>query len=123
MNMGIIIKDSPIAGKGIFANRNFKKGEVVLAWHPKQLSKEQAEALSNSEKNFVDIVDGKYLYMQPPERYINHSCEPNTSPSDMADIAIQDIQKGEEITSDYGGAGLLTFTCNCGSKNCRGLVT
>ena len=28
----VLIKKSPIAGKGVFANRRFIKGEVVIYW-------------------------------------------------------------------------------------------
>ena len=28
----VIIKDSKIQGKGVFANKNFKKGKMVMKW-------------------------------------------------------------------------------------------
>ncbi|PIP76091.1 hypothetical protein CO134_00330 [Candidatus Kuenenbacteria bacterium CG_4_9_14_3_um_filter_39_14] len=62
-----------------------------------------------------------FLFIQnPPERYINHSCNPNTEVIDNCDMAIRDIKKGEEITSDYSkDNAVIHFRCNCGSKNCK----
>jgi len=61
--------------------------------------------------------------MQVPEKYVNHSCNANTRVGNQCDIAIRDIKKGEEITSDYGKEGsFISFKCECGSKNCRGRI-
>ncbi len=49
----IIIKKSKIEGLGVFANRNFKKGETVLKWHPKKLSKKDIKKLSKKDKNYI----------------------------------------------------------------------
>lgn len=119
MSQDIAIKKSSISGKGVFAKRNFKKGEVVLAWHPIEMSQAEAKSLAKSAKHYVSTIDGKYLYMQPPERYVNHSCEPNTETKGLYDVALREIRSGEEITSDYSGSGLVNFECLCGSPRCR----
>lgn len=122
-NMDIVVKKSKVAGKGIFANKDFKKGEIVLIWYPKALTKKEFDGLSDQEKHYIDKVDGKIFLMQAPERYINHSCDSNTKPVNQTDIAIKNIKKGEEITSNYSGTSNPDFTCNCGSKNCKGFFT
>ncbi len=122
MNQPIIVKKSRLSGRGVFASRTIKEGQIVLSWHPKKISRQQAEALSRDEQHYLNIVDGEYLYMQSPERYVNHSCDPNTKPSGYSDVAIRDIKKGEEVTSDYGNSSMYKFQCDCGSPNCRGLV-
>ncbi len=38
----IVVKKSKIIGKGVFAIRDFKKGEVVLKWNPKPITKFEA---------------------------------------------------------------------------------
>lgn len=124
----IIIKDSKIQGKGVFANRDFKKGEVVIKYNLKPLTKEEFENLSEKEKHYTDFHDGKYWLFQIPERYVNHSCNPNTNQilnKDIkCDVAIKDIKKGEEITSDYSKEDIpgLNMKCNCRSKNCKGII-
>ena len=60
--------------------------------------------------------------MQSPEKFVNHSCEPNTHVKNSCDVAVRNIKKGEEITSDYGKNNFVSFICKCGGKNCRGAI-
>lgn len=116
----VIVKKSNIHGKGVFASRNFKKGEIVLKWKPKFLSKSDTKELSEKDKHFLYKVGKKYLLEQPPERFVNHSCMPNTRVMGYSDVALRNIKKGEEITSRYGKASLpVGFICECGSHNCK----
>jgi SET domain-containing protein len=116
----VIVKKSKINKKGVFANKNFKKGEVVLKWHPKKIKKSDVEKLPDSQKHYIDKV-GKsgYFLMRAPEKFVNHSCSPNTKTKNFSDIAIRNIRKGEEITTNYGKSNLVPFKCKCGSKNCK----
>lgn len=120
-NDDVTVKESRIQGNGVFATRDFKKREIVLNWNPKFIEESDIEKLSDQEKHYISKVNGKILLMQPPERYVNHSCDPNTKPVNQSDMAIKNIKKGEEITSDYNGTSNPSFICNCGSKNCKGL--
>ena len=125
MNSKVVIKESRISGLGVFAVRDFKKGEIVLRWDvSQQLSKEEASQASESEKNYIAFFDGKYILQKAPERHVNHSCEPNTFVKDFCDIALRDIKKGEEITSDYSTVPVpsMNIKCNCGSEKCRGII-
>jgi len=61
--------------------------------------------------------------MQAPERYVNHSCNPNTKVNNFSDIAIRNIEIGEEITSDYSGQGLEKFKCKYGSEDCKKIIS
>ena len=50
--MDIVVKDSKIKGKGVFAARDFKKGETVIVWHPKRtISKEEMSSLTEDDQN------------------------------------------------------------------------
>lgn len=114
------IRKSPISGKGIFARSFIKKGTIVFLWHPKILSKQEADTLPDEERRHYLYPEGnKMLWMQPPERYLNHSCDPNTSVVGQSDVALRDIQPGEEITSDYIDLETEKFKCHCGSSICR----
>jgi uncharacterized protein len=114
------IKKSPISGRGLFATQLIKQGETVVTWHPKVLTKSVAQALPEDEQKHYLYPDGdKMLWMQEPERFVNHSCEPNTHVVGMSDVASQDIQVGEEITSDYMDLETEEFECHCGSLHCR----
>ncbi|MBF0547673.1 MAG: SET domain-containing protein [Candidatus Riflebacteria bacterium] len=118
----IAVKASGIDKNGVFAARPIKRGEVVIKWCPKTLKDSEIAKVPASEKHYVCRSGKKHFLMQPPERFVNHSCEPNTRVENCCDVAIKDIAKGEEITSDYAGCGSENFKCNCGSKNCRGIV-
>lgn len=49
----VIIGKGKLAGKGVYANRDFKRGEVVIKYHLKPLTKEEYEKLPKSEKMFT----------------------------------------------------------------------
>lgn len=98
----VILGKGNLQGKGVFANRDFKKGEIVIRYTLVSLTKEEFEHLSQTEKEFVHTHRGqRYLYSEP-ERFVNHSENYNTLPDikNQCDIAIRDIKKGEEITTD-----------------------
>ncbi len=98
----VIIGKGDLDGKGIYANKDFKKDEVVIQYNLKQLTPEQYEGLPEKEKMFVHTHWGViYLYSEP-ERYVNHSAAPNTYQDlvNKCDVALRDIKKGEMITGD-----------------------
>ena len=121
----VIVKKSKIHGKGVFANKDFKKGKVVLEWNPKRIfTRKEIMRLPAQKRIYIERLSGnKYILMEQPERYVNHSCEPNTYTKNSSDIAKRNIKKGEEILSAYSNDELLNkFVCRCKSKKCRGLV-
>ena len=98
----VLIGKGNLLGKGVFASRDFKKGEVVIKYQLKPLTSEEFQNLPHSEKMFVHKHWGKiYLYSEP-ERFVNHSDSPNTYQDleKQCDIALRNIVKGEPITTD-----------------------
>jgi len=98
----VVVGRGNLAGKGVYANRDFDKDEVVIQYHLQSLAEEEYKNLPNSEKMFTHIHWGQiYLYLEP-ERYVNHSETPNTYQDlkKQQDIALQDIKKGEMITGN-----------------------
>jgi hypothetical protein len=101
----VIIKKSNIGqfadGFGVFANRDFSKGEVVIQWNLKKLSLQEYNALSEYEKNnFCHIRQDVIYVYSDPERHVNRSRTPNviSDIENQADIALRDIKKGEELS-------------------------
>jgi len=115
--MDLIVKKSKIHGKGVFANRDFKKGEIIVKWEYRELTECQAQRISKNDLPYLNKISGKYLLMDAPGKYVNSSCNPNTFPIEMCDVALRDIKKGEEITTDYGNSNPEEFICNC--QKCR----
>ncbi len=102
MEEDITIGKGNLYSKGVYANRDFKKGEVVIRYDLKQLTQKAYEALPESEKNFTHTHWGAIFLYSVPERYVNHSDTPNTHPDliNKWDVAIRDIPKGEMITTN-----------------------
>src|SRR3989344_8238225 len=92
----VIIGKGNLAGKGVYAARDFKKGEVVIQYDLKPLTQEEYDNLPESEKMFCHTHWGQIMLYSEPERYVNHSDDPNTW-NDLVkqcDIALRDIKKG-----------------------------
>lgn len=49
----VIIGKGKLDGKGIFADNDFKKGDIVIKYNLKSLSEEEFKKLSTKEKHLV----------------------------------------------------------------------
>ncbi len=98
----VFIGKGKLFGKGVFSNRNFHEGEVVINYNLKPLTNKEFQKLTELERNFVHNHKGKLYLYSSPERYVNHSSNPNTTQDlkNKCDIAIRNIKKGEAITTD-----------------------
>ncbi len=101
----VIIGKGNLWGKGVYVNRDFKKGEVVIQYHLKPLTEKEFESLPDNEeeKTFTHTHWGqRYLYSSP-ERYVNHSESPNTIQDliKKQDVASRNIMKEEMITCNH----------------------
>ena len=118
----IEIRDSTIQGRGVYAKHAFNAGEIVLRWDLSHtIPNDQLATLPDDERRYTHPFDEqRTLIVQAPERFVNHSCAPNTEVRDFCDVAIRRIEVDEEITSDYGDVGAAVgFECKCGSDQCR----
>ena len=105
MTIDVVIKKSGIGqfsdGFGAFANRNFRKGEVVIKWKLKILTEDEHRKLPEYDReNFTHKRDGIIHLYSEPERHVNKSKNPNVIPDfeKNADVALRDITKGEELS-------------------------
>lgn len=124
----IYIKESKLHGKGIFAARNIKKGEIVFIMKGNKLkflidSKEQAK---KAGWNWVGISKNEWLDPKDHCIFFNHSCNPNSGiVGHVVFRAINNIKKDEEVTFDYSLNEADIFwdiKCKCGSSNCRKII-
>lgn len=114
------VKEVPGRGKGLFAKRNFKRGEPFFRFTGKVVSQEQAF------RHDVQIGSQVYLALDEPWRYINHSCDPNCGMASNVDVvAMRPIKAGQELVYDYAMTDLedwgndVPMICYCGTKRCR----
>lgn len=121
------VKPSKIQGKGVFATKDFKIGDIILDIDDSHVVKNFSR-LSKQDQDHCDYLGDKTVLMQSPEKYINHSCDPNTFVKTIKGIrrvmALRDIPKGQEITYDYAINGYYEShdPCHCGAKNCRQVI-
>ena len=136
--MNVEIKDVKDKGKGIFALKDFKKGEFILEITGEIIETETPEDYPEKIREHwgpLGREGKKYRFIKPesPWMYMNHSCDSNAGIiNDRKLIAAKDIKKGEEITIDYSamdiesltyGKHQLSMECKCGNKNCRKVIT
>jgi hypothetical protein len=122
-------------GLGLFAARDFKKGEILWLIDDFDiklplLSYQTLPPFEQQKFNTYSYLDAQQRAIIPWDegKYINHSCAPNSTgliEFDNLSIALRDIQAGEEIVEDYDCyfGHFETFTCQCGAPNCRGEVS
>jgi SET domain-containing protein len=144
MHKLILVKESAIHHKGVFAKEDIPKGIKVIEYVGDKLTKEESdkradEQLLRAEKNpeyeglvYIFELDDKYdIDGNVPEndaKYINHSCDPNCE-IDIIDghiwiISKKDIKKGEELFYNYGydPEDFQDHPCLCGAENCVGYI-
>ncbi len=120
-----IYVDSGLEGKGVFANKDFKKGEKVLTFKGETISYKEAFRDKHTEEHCLQVGENRYIAVTGFEQFVNHSCDPNTGLINVNTlIAIRDIGKDEEITFDYSTciADGWEMKCTCKSKNCRKII-
>jgi hypothetical protein len=124
---------SCIDGEGIFAGEPISKGTITFYYSSKDVyvSKKEFQSISNFEKHQIYKfgVEDEYGNWIVTDGDANHSCDANILSLFVdglyCDIAVKDIQIGEEITIDYGmfySSFPWKMTCRCHSCNCRGIV-
>jgi hypothetical protein len=118
-------------GYGVFATEFIPKGTITYvqdALEP-EISPEE---FSSHKSEMRDLIE-KYSYIDNKGyriiswdfgKYVNHCCNANTMSTGYGfEIAIRDINPGEEITDEYGIFNMeKSMILSCKYANCRGIV-
>jgi hypothetical protein len=118
-------------GFGVFATRPIPRGSIT--WVQDELDRVlTAEKLRQLGPSYAATLAkysylsgrGEYILCWDLARYINHSCSPSClSGGYNFELAVRDIDVGEELTDDYATLNLSeSFQCLCGTPGCRGTV-
>jgi hypothetical protein len=122
----IRVKKTAKKGKGVFANKDINKGEIILRRKGKVVHVDSIEDVPKQiQDHWFPVGKNEYLISEPPAKYLNHSCNPNAGIKNNKDlVAMRDIKKDDEIVYDYSMVGIdeWTMECHCGAKNCRGVI-
>ena len=139
----IQVRRSGIHGKGVFALRPLRKGEVVIEYTGEIITWREAlrrhpHDPKDPNHTFYFHIDDKHVIDAKVggnfARWINHACSPNCE-ADEDDgrvfiKTLRTIAPGEELFYDYG----LTiderytpklkqqYACRCGTRACRGTL-
>ena len=76
----IELKTKKGKGKCVYAKRNFNAGEFVLIFQGDELKTVMGH-------HTLQIGSHEHLLIYEPQRYVNHSCNPNTFVKDKKDVA------------------------------------
>jgi SET domain-containing protein len=128
------VRNSPIHGRGLFANARIDKGEVVLVKGGHIVNWETLRRDITPTLGPVEIQIGDDFFIAPvtaEERelsmlYSNHSCDANLGMrGEITFVALRDIAADEELTHDWCTTDDDDYSvkCNCRSSNCRGTLT
>lgn len=119
---------NPRIGCGVFATDNIPMGTIIYAKDAMEIIVNAEDALyldkkyrEHIEKYSYTESDGSKVLSWDLAKYVNHSCDSNTLSTGYGfEIAIRDIQQGEQITDDYGMLNIEhSMPCECASLHCR----
>lgn len=136
------VRNSDIHGRGVYAAADIDTETQIIQYVGeyinKELSEERAwEQAAKAEESgeaavYIFTLDKKWdIDGNVPwndARLINHSCDPNCEAWIEEDsifiYSIKPIQKGEELTFDYGFdiECYEDHPCRCGKDNCVGYI-
>ncbi len=72
------------------------------------------------------LIDGHFYLVPVPERYLNHSCDPNVylrfGVEEVEVVTRREVSANNELTIDYliNNPGGHSWQCRCGAERCRG---
>src|SRR5262249_11857370 len=103
------VRDSAIHGRGLFAQTDIARGEIVAVRGGHVLTRRQWEALAPGLGS-AEIQLTEDLFIAPVDQaerhgsmlYVNHCCDPNVAiQGQTVLVAMRDIRAGEELTIDW----------------------
>ena len=132
MKIRVRVSTSRIAGQGLFAGQDIKKGTKIIQYIGEKILREESERRLAAGSVYIfglnerDAIDGHTP--KNTARYSNHSCDPNCHTEQFGNtiwiVAIRDIEAGEELTYNYGYEvnDEPAEPCHCGAKHCCGYI-
>jgi hypothetical protein len=118
-------------GYGVVATRFIPKGTITWVGDPldQVLGPERDLQMpdmlvSQVERYSFRDAQGQRILCWDHARFVNHSCNANCLSAGFDfELAIRDIEPGEELTDDYGTLNIeSSFECLCGSVRCREVI-
>lgn len=120
---GVEVQSSGNLGRGVFALRDFKQGDIVIEGIVDKVIEKRGE--------HTFTIHGVHVVLEGAACLVNHSCDPNcihvfNQRGTFDYVARRNINAGEQITHDTSAyeyeVAHFSQKCLCGSVNCRGEV-
>jgi SET domain-containing protein len=122
----VAVRGAGRKGSGVFALRQFDKGEFIFRRrYGRIVANTSIPSLTREERRHLCEIDyTRSAVLLAPGCYLNHSCEPNAMRSGVKVFAWRRIRMGEEITIDYrlNAFGSGRSKCLCASPSCTGEI-
>lgn len=115
----VVVGDAGHKGKGVFAARDFRKGELIMPFEGRVVHRDELSSLTPWElEHLGELTADTFQVLPSPRCYLNHGCAPTAVSTSNAVYAWQDIAAGQEITIDYrlnahDDGGVWKVTCRC----------
>ncbi len=123
-------------GRGLYAAKKIKAGTKIIDYRGKIITNKQvdkSDKYNNDKPIYLFTLNKRYTldgdFSWNTAGLVNHSCDPNSEYDGKGFkiwiTATKNIEKGEEITCDYGFSfdkDYKQFPCKCGVKNCCGYI-
>ncbi len=131
-NEWLVIRSSPIHGKGAFARRHIPAGTRLIEYVGERIDKDESNRRCELGNPYIFCINDEWdldgAAVPNPARYFNHSCRPNCEARQEDDRiwiwALEDIAPGEELTYNYGYdlEEWRDHPCACGAPDCLGYI-
>lgn len=132
----LIVKNTNVKGRGVFAAKGIAKGTVIGDYLGKVIPIAEYDLTTNPDELFImSFTDDAFLYpdtSQPGVHLFNHSCAPNCwiyiFQGHTLFFALRDIASGEELTISYllspkdESCSPCAHVCRCESDFCTGTM-
>lgn len=136
------VRRSRIQGRGGFAIRPIRKGQIIDEYIGQIITQEEADRRYDDNNGrhhtFLFVIDDETVvdarYNGSDARFLNHSCDPNCESEIVNDRiwikAIKSIQPETELLYDYRfewqdeyePEDVRYYACRCGTPKCRGTI-
>ena len=125
------VRESGAEGLGVFARRSFSDGDTIRFVNVRREITDESPLRPDLDERVEHCAypDGKVVLYGVPDRYFNHSCDPNAWERYIDGrpeiVARRAIHAGEEIRVDYlvNNGGASSWPCSCGASRCRGMTS
>ena len=124
----IAVRPSHVGERGVFTLEHLQAHQIVCEFRlGREVTAESPLRPEFDERpEHCPLIDGHFYLVPPPERYLNHSCDPNVflrfGTERIEVVARREVSADSELAIDYliNNQGGDSWPCRCGATRCRG---